>query len=671
MQKLHNLKQAMTKSNLRLFFLIVVLFWLKTYAAYQIEFSLGIDNKLQEFLLFINPLSSALIFLGIALLFKGKIQSTVLIVMNLVLSILLYANVVYYRFFSDFITVPVVMQTKTNAGQLGESALSLMSPLDIFYFTDTIILIFLIAKKWYKSERATSRKPAKYVIAAGIVTFLINLGLAEMDRPQLLSRTFDRNYLVKYLGVTNFSIYDVVQNARSASQKAMADSNDVTEVENYIKANYAQPNPEYFGKAKGMNVITISMESLQTFMIDYKLNGQEVTPFLNSLAHDGKTFYFDNIINQTGQGKTSDAEFMLDNSLYPMSQGAVFVSKAQNTLQATPAILKSQGYTSATFHGNYKTFWNRNEMYRSIGYDKFFDAEYYNMTEENTKNYGLKDKPFFTESMPMLESLPQPFYTKFITLSNHFPFKMDEGDTDFPAAETDDKVVNQYFQSAHYMDQALEQFFNDLKESGLYDNTVIVLYGDHYGISENHNEAMAEIIGKEITPFEYSRNLQRVPVFIHVPGVEGGVQHQIGGQVDIRPTLLHLLGIDTKDYLEIGSDLLSENHREVVPFRNGDFISPDFSQIEEKCYVTETGELADGASCGQLAEKAKTELQMSDNIVYKDLLRFYTPEGFVPINREDYLYVKPGSEDSKSGAGAVEANNEVPLNDIKNNVTSQ
>lgn len=649
MKKILNIPKEIIKGNLPYFLIIVVLFWIKTYAAYQIEFSLGIENNLQKFLLFINPISSALLFFGIALFFKGRVQTTVMIIMNSLLSILLYANVVYYRFFSDFITVPTLMQAKTNAGQLGDSAISLMSPFDIFYFIDTLILILFVAKKWYSAEKAVSRKPAKYVIIAAIVTFFINLGLAETDRPQLLTRSFDRNYLVKYLGAYNFTIYDIVQNAKSASQRAMADSNDITEVENYIKANYAMPKPEYFGKAKGMNVIYVSMESLQTFIIDYKLNGQEVTPFLNSLAHGGETFYFDNIINQTGQGKTSDAEFIMDNSLYPMSQGAVYVNKAQNTLQATPAILKTLGYTSATFHGNYKTFWNRNEMYRTIGYDKFFDAEYYDMSEEKTKNYGMKDKPFFTESMPLLESLPQPFYSKFITLSNHFPFKMDEEDTDFPAAETEDKVVNQYFQSANYMDQALEQFFNDLKKSGLYDNTVVVLYGDHYGISENHNDTMAEIIGKEITPFEYAKNLQRVPVFIHVPGVEGGVQHQLGGQVDVQPTLLHLLGIDTKDYLQIGSDLLSDNHREIIPFRNGDFVSPEFTQVDEKCYSTVTGELVEGAGCKPFDEKVKTELQMSDNIVYKDLLRFYQPKGFKPINRDDYQYIKeevPSTENS-------------------------
>lgn len=137
-------------------------------------------------------------------------------------------------------------------------------------------------------------------------------------------------------------------------------------------------------------------------------------------------------------------------------------------------------------------------MFKSFGYDRFYDSEYYDMNEQDTKNYGLKDKPFFKESMPMLENLKQPFYSKFITLSNHFPFGMDEGDTDFEPGDFGDSVVDNYFQSAHYLDEAIEQFFNDLKTSGLYDNTVVIMYGDHYGISENHNEAMEKVTGEKL-----------------------------------------------------------------------------------------------------------------------------------------------------------------------------
>lgn len=134
--------------------------------------------------------------------------------------------------------------------------------------------------------------------------FLVNLGLAEKDRPHILNNSFDRNSLVKYLGIYNYTVYDVITNIKPSDQQAFADQNDITEVENYRIANYTPPNHEYFGKAKGMNVVYIAMESLQSFIIDYKMpDGQEVTPFLNSLVQEGETFYFQNFFHQTGQGK--------------------------------------------------------------------------------------------------------------------------------------------------------------------------------------------------------------------------------------------------------------------------------------------------------------------------------------------------------------------------------
>lgn len=629
--------RSLLNKKFSLLFIATVLFWFKTYIVYKTEFNLDLQNGMQQFLLFLNPISSALFFFAISLFFKGRIRYISLIIINLLLSILLYANVCYYRFFNDFITIDVITHQTKNFGDLGGSALALMKPHDILYFVDTFIIILLVVFKSVKvSYEKINRRTIYGFFAAAVAFFIVNLGLAEADRPELLTRTFDRNYIVKYLGAYNYTIYDAIQTTKSSAQRAFADSSDIVDVQNYVKANYTDPNPKYFGVAKGMNVIYVSMESLQNFVINYKVNGQEVTPFLNKLTHDPNTFYFDNFFHQTGQGKTSDAEFMMENSLYPLPKGAVFTTKAQNTYQAAPAIFDQLGYTTAVFHGNYKTFWNRDEMYKSLGYQKFFDANYYDMSEENTINYGMEDKPYFSESMPYLTSLPQPFYTKFITLSNHFPFELREG-SDFPKGNFGDKYVDNYFQTAHYLDQALEQFFNELKSSGLYDHTVIVLYGDHYGISENHNKAMANVMGKEITPYDYAQ-LQRVPLFIHVPGVKGHIDHTYGGEVDVRPTVMHLLGINTKDYISFGSDLLSEKHHQLIPFRNGDFVSNEYTQVGNKCYSNPDGAEVESSKCQESDKEAKTMLSLSDKVVYDDLLRFYTPNGFTPVNRDDYDY---------------------------------
>lgn len=642
--------QGIFNKYIGFFFLTVIFLWIKTYIVQLTQFDLGIENSLQKILLFINPLGSALLFLGISFFFKGRKKYISLIVIDFLLSFLLFANSIFYRFFNDFITLPTLTQTQ-NFGDVSGSVVSLLKPYDFLFFVDIIVLIALLAFRFVKIERKEmGRAKVSVLFSLALAISCANLSLAEIDRPQLLTRGFDRNYIVKYLGMYNYTIYDAVKSTHASAQRVMANSDDVTEVINYTKSNYAEPNPAYFGAGKGMNVIYLHLESLQNFVINYKLNGEEVTPFLNSLTNDENTLYFDNFFHQTAQGKTSDAEFMLENSLFGLPQGSAFTTKGLNTYQAAPAILGQQGYTSAVFHGNSGSFWNRNEIYKSFGFNKFFDSNYYQINTAEQAEYGLMDKPFYEQSIPLLESLPQPFYTKFITVSNHYPYSINQEDTTIAPATTGDKSVDGYFQTARYADEALKQFFEYLKQSGLYDHSIIVMYGDHYGISENHNKAMEQVLGKKITPYE-SAGLQRVPLFIRVPGMEGGVNHEYGGQVDILPTLLHLLGTDTKDYIQFGTDLLSEQHDDLVAFRNGDYVSPTITTVNGKYYDSTTGmKLAEDKmeEAQKFKEIVQQKLIYSDKVVNGDLLRFYTPENFIPVDRTTYNYNKDSESVLKS-----------------------
>ncbi|WP_337969709.1 LTA synthase family protein [Virgibacillus salexigens] len=632
------------------FAVALVLFWIKTYAIYKTEFSLGVSGAMQEFLLFLNPLSSGLIFLGLALFAKGRRAGIWIIIVDTILTFILYANVVFYRFNSDFITIPTMMQTD-NFGSIGGSIADLAQMHDLLYAVDILFLIvlFTFVRKSWTVSRMQLRKPFM-VLATGVLVFTINLGLAEADRPQLLERTFDRNYLVKYLGAFNFTIYDAIQSAKTSTRRVLADSNDITKVEEYTDAKYAEPNEKYFGKGEGKNIIKIHLESFQSFLIDYKLNGEEVTPFLNDLVHDQeKGFtYFDNFFHQTEQGKTADAELITDTSLYGLPQGSAFVTKGNNTYQGLPAILEQQqGYTSSVFHGDGKSFWNRDEVYKHLGINEFYHEDYYDMSEENVINYGLKDKPFFEQSMPYLEDMEQPFYAHMMTLTHHHPYLIDEEDASIEPAETGDGSVDRYFQTARYLDESLEQFFNDLKEKGLYEDSIIMIYGDHYGISDNHNRAMKEITGEEITPLK-NAELQRVPFMIKVPGVESeGINHEYTGQIDVMPTLLHILGIDASNYIQFGTDMFSEDHKEFVPFRNGNFMTDEYSYVDGKYYDNETKEVIKEPTeeMKKMEDQVVKELELSDEVLYGDLLRFYTPnEEWEPVDTDNYFYGGPDEE---------------------------
>lgn len=652
------LKQLLSK-RLGFFTFAVILFWLKTYLVYQTEFHLGVEGLMQEFILLINPIATTVFLFSIALYFsKSKKAYTALIVVYFLTSILLYANVLYYREFSDFLTISTILGAGKVSNGIGASAFALLRPQDILYWLDFVVLIVVMFSKKIGIQRDNRPVLKRYAVAMttlGVTLFAGNLALAESDRPQLLLRTFDRNYIVKYLGINFFTAYDGYQTAQSNQIKASADESDMETVLNYVNEHHAEPNSDMFGIAKDKNVIYIHLESFQQFLIDYQLEDEsgemhEVTPFINSLFDNKDSYSFENFFHQVGQGKTADSEMLLENSLFGSSQGGAFTQYGSaNTFQSTSQILRSENdYTSAMFHGNVGSFWNRDDTYKSMGIDYFFDDEYYTFTEENTLEYGMKDKIFFQESIQYLEQLPQPFYSKFITVSNHFPYPLDEANADIPAATTGDNTIDNYFVTARYLDQAVEEFFNYLKESGLYDNSMIVLYGDHYGISNARNQTLAPLLGENPEEWSGYNNamMQKVPAIYHIPGNGNGeILDTYGGQVDMLPTTLHLLGIDTTDYVLMGNDLLSPEHDEAVAFRNGDVVTPKYTLNGSVIYDTATGEVIAEPSEEVLAEVEKlkeqttAQLSTSDSILQSDLLRFYTPEGLIEDDVADFNYM--------------------------------
>ena len=630
------------KISLFAFFLMTVFtVTLKTYFSYYVDFSLGVKGLVQNLILLMNPYSLIALILSIFLFFKGKKAYWFIFIGGFLLTFLLYANVVYFRFFSDFLTFSTLNQA-SNVESMGGAVSASFKWYDFVYFLDTIVYLFiLIFKRSWLDKRVFSKKFVPVVMAASIALFFLNLAFAETDRPELLTRTFDHKYLVKYLGPYNFTVYDGVKTIQNNQQKALASEDDLTRVLNYTKQKNTEPNPEYYGIAKKKNIIKIHLESFQTFLINKKVNGKEVTPFLNKLSTGNDDFrYYPNFFHQTGQGKTSDSEFTMDNSLYGLPQGSAYSLKGDNTYQSLPAILdQKEGYTSDVMHGDYKTFWNRDQIYKHFGIDKFYDATYYDMSDENVVNLGLKDKPFFKASAEYQSKMKQPFYSHLITLTNHYPFTLNSEDASIDKPNTGDSTVDGYIQTAHYLDQALEQYINDLKTKGLYDDSVIMIYGDHYGISENHNNAMEKLLGEQITPAKFT-DLNRTGFWLKIPGKNGTVDETYAGQMDVMPTILHLVGIDSKNYLMFGTDMLSKDHNDVIPFRNGDFITKDYKFVNGKVYSNKNNELITTPPKDLEKNKKQVEkdLEMSDEVLNGDLFRFYNNPDFKKINPSKYDY---------------------------------
>lgn len=625
-ERKREMKETLKKQfqNMRFPLLVAILIWLKTYIVTRTSFDLKLESAMQEWILFISPLASSLVLVGLALFAKGQKRNYIAIIINLIMTIILIGNVMFYGFYNDFVTLPVLMQT-SNMDGLGSSVKALLNVKFILMFIDIIVLFYIAKKKpnFAKTARVSGSMKSLYFLIC-IAVFMVNLSFAEKERPELLTRSFDRVMLVKNLGLYVHQLYDLGLQVKTSSQKVFADGSKIQEAENYMKTVEVKPDPNMFGMAKGKNVIVVSLESTQSFLIDSKVNGQEVTPFLNQFKKE--SYYFENFYHQTGQGKTSDAEFMIDNSLYPLDRGSVFFTNAGNEYVATPEILHQQGYYTAVFHANNATFWNRNMMYPSLGYDRFYNELDYKVTPETKLGWGLKDKEYFDQSVDKLQKIQQPFYTRFLTLTNHFPFAYDDSIKMIEPFNSGDETLDNYFVTARYEDEALKHFIERLKETGLYDNSVIVFYGDHYGISDNHNRAMAQFLGKnEINPYDHMQ-LQRTPLFIHVPGqTEGKTMTAPAGEVDVKPTILHLLGVDTSNDIEFGHDLFSPERKPFVVERDGSFITDKYIYYNNTFYNRQNGQVVQvpEQEAKPLIDRAQTELKMSDSIIQGDLLRFF------------------------------------------------
>ena len=634
-------------TKLGFFLLVVLLFCIKSYWAYQNEFNLGVKGSMQHFLLAFNTIPGALVFLGIALYFRGRLSYWLMLIINALLSTWLFSNILYYREFSDFITFNVIKGSGAASNNLGKSLMGIIRPEDFLVYADVIILALVLLFHLIRVDmRRFKIRYAMTVTALGFVLFGANLGMAESDRSQLLTRTFDNNYIVKYLGLQAYTIYDGVKTTHNSVVKARADQDQLKPVLNFIHHNYAGPNVQYEGVAKGKNIFVIHLESLQQFMIDYKQDGQEVMPNLNKLYHASDTLAFDNFFHQVGQGKTADAEMMLENSLYGLPEGSAMVTDGTtNTFQSAPALLHQKlGYTTASFHGDVPSFWNRDNAYKSFGYQYFFSKEYYPKTKDYDAGYGMKDKIFMKESAHYIEQLPQPFYAKLITVTNHYPYILDKQNKDIQPWNTGDDTVDPYVQTARYLDESLGEFLDYLDKSGLRQNSVLILYGDHYGISNNHQPAIAQILHKKkVTNYDLAM-FQKVPFMINMPGLKGGIDHTYGGEIDVLPTIEDLLGISSKNYIQFGQDLLSPGRNQIVPFRNGDWVTPKYTKYNGDYYYTKNGKQITKATAKQKKEFSKiqkyvtTDLGLSDRVVNGDLLRFYKLPGFKKVDKKDYTY---------------------------------
>ena len=552
----------MKEKILKVRYLVFILFAVKMFV-YYIAVDIPIFSSLSYWV--------TLVFFGLTmyLYYYSTVRTQrILRFIYAIFSIVLFIDVIYYNYFNQLVSVNQIWQIKNIKGTEDsvKSAIPLMS---VVILADLPVL-WLIYRKFRSridedaSKRISLKK--KRWVATGLIVSIIIIALNPLRLASIAKLNSTEAVTVHVKDAVESTLGKVVYNLSSLgtilqNKDVSADvveeiSEDVMDETGESEDTSDSGQARYAGVGKGMNLVVIQVESMQNFVLNTEYNGQEVTPYLNQLLKED-TLYFNHYFTNMGKGNTSDAEFSTQTGLYPVIEGASYDMYVDNSFNALPELMAEKGYYTSAAIGDDKDFYNRATVYPRLGFDQFYNEE--NLDMDEISGLGLSDKSLFRQMAQNLSQQEAPFYSFIITLTNHYPYVLDAPlEATLELKEEDkDTLFGGYLQTIRYTDEAIEEFVEALKENGLYDNTVIVIYGDHHGLNclDNENyEKMTEFLGYS---YDYDTMLN-IPLLIHIPGLgEARTIETVGGQVDFLATMANLFDLDLSSTVTFGQDLLN------------------------------------------------------------------------------------------------------------------
>lgn len=523
-------------------------------------------------------------------LFKGKGRMWAAIVIDILVTILFIADIWYYRVNGTFLSIRHIIEPGIF-NPIGKSLFN-FKPIDLLFLVDFVIL-FLVYKftglKNVKYKSSLKTRLIAFISVFGISAIVIGFGHYYLDIAKKSDKVLFRIAWAPFQTFSDISPlgyhgYDIYYYTNKEMTLTDAQKN---EIKTWFDENKEDlPDNKYKGMFEGKNLIAIQVESLENFVIGQKVYGQEITPNINKLLKN--SLYFDNIKEQNNSGISSDCDLMVNTSMLPVRDGSTFFGYPWTEYNTLQDLLNSKGYNTISTHPEVPGNWNWAEAHKSFKADKIWDASQFNQSE--VIGLGMSDESYLKQIGDKLKKEKQPFYTFLVTLTSHGPFEVPEDKQYLNLPEDlNENMLGAYFQSVRYTDEAIGKFINQLKEEGLLENTVIMLYGDHCGVHKFYEDDIKD------SPLEgdwWKDNEKEIPFMIYNPSIKGETISKEGGQIDFLPTIAYLLGFnrDAFDSTAMGRVLVNTNRNAII-LNNGEIVGTPTPR--EKAHLEKSFNIAD------------------------------------------------------------------------------
>lgn len=483
------------------------------------------------------------------------------IVVMALLDVLLVANLMYFRTYYSAIPASSYLE----AGNLADFKASVT---DSLRWADIVLPLITIATAVMAFRyKTTKRQPLTAVLKwwaaplAGFALLLTGVNLCKGGFHKSLRSVRQSAYLCS-ADAPIFSVfgciwYDITNAAEPITPEKQA------EIERWL-ASQPKHQPADSVTEKRSNLLIVFAESLESWVLEKKVDGKEITPCLNRLLKEKSTLYAPNVLTQVKGGRSIDAQLMICSGLLPLMSGtysSLYYDNTFYTLQKAMRGLKHSRSYLLTI--DKVSTWNQGAVARSFGTDTIISYHDFKMTEAFGTHKRIGDASFFQQCREKIErgevwKPGESVYMQFVTYSGHAPFKLPDHlrTITFPAS-IPEKAAD-YMTTAHYTDKAIGDFVAYLKTLPQYKETIVVIVGDHEGLASYRQELVGNpacrglVSDKQLTPF----------IVLNSP--VGMRYDKFMGQIDIYPTLLNLMQLDAYRWHGLGQSILDPRKQGVA-----------------------------------------------------------------------------------------------------------
>ena len=522
----------------------------------------------------------------------GKVIYSVFYLFSFIMFLVHNIYYLYFKIFFDFSLLTAV----SEGSAYFLDALKDIKPWMYIVIFFSLISMILTLKKFPHNEKTNFRNTViTIVLFLSIHTILpITFGKATTqlewnawgNKRNVYNSFNDNNKSMQLVGLFEYNVRNIYVNF--LRHEDSSDTESLLFLENIFNTEVEDHINSYTGLFEGKNLILLQLESIDNF-----LTTEEIMPNLSSLRKNSINF-LDHYSFVNGGGSTFNSEFMVNTGYatpYTYNRNAYTFSK-NNFDYSLPNIFKSVGYTVNAFHMNSSEYYSRGVNYKNFGYNSYnglkdlgvYENSEYELDRELILNETFNAKIFNVEN-PNAEN----FVSYIITYSAHKPFTKERGvcrkllsdeeidDPNYNPTELDCLKIQ-----AKETDDMIGLLIENLKEKGLYDNTVIAVFADHYTYTLT-DTSIFETFGKDTE----TNLINKTDFFIWSSDISYKEVTKVTSQLNILPTLLNLFNLYDHPNYYVGSDALDDNYSGYVFFN-------DYSWYDGKRYVNHNGEVIKG-----------------------------------------------------------------------------